>query len=125
MTTSAGGVKVLPFRGTGRGGRVVLLLDVAIGGSGAATYDRQDDPGLTCAKNTTGVYDVTFPKSRAARITGQVMSPLLTVTKIAVTAIDASAGTATVKTLDDAATATEPASGDKLWLEFWLDTQNV
>src|SRR5678816_887368 len=89
MSTTAGAAKVLPFRGTGRGGRVVLQLDVAIGSSGAATYDRQDDPGLTCAKNTTGVYDVTFPKCRAARIHSSVMSGSLTVVDAVVTAIDA------------------------------------
>ncbi len=125
MATTAGAVKVLPLRGVGRGGRVILQLDVAIGAAGAATYDRQDDPGLTCAKNTTGVYDVTFPKCRAARITGGVMSASMTVTDFCVTAIDAALGTATIKTLHDDATATEPASGDKIWLTFTLDSQNV
>lgn len=125
MSTTAGAAKIFPFRGTGRGGRVILNLDVNIGAAGAATYARQDDPGLTCAKNTTGVYDVTFPKCRLARIKGNVMSPLMTVIDVVVTAIDPALGTATIKTTHDDATATEPASGDKIWLEFSLDTQSV
>ncbi len=126
MATTAGAVKTLPFRGTGRGGRVVLLLDVVIGASGAVgSYSRQDDPNLTAVENGTGIYDLTFPKCVKARIKGAVYSPLLSVVDVVCTALDAGAGTATVKVLHDDATATEPASGDILWLEFMLDTQNV
>lgn len=126
MSTTAGAAKVLPFRGTGRGGRVILNLDVVIGTSGAVgSYSRQDDPDLTAVENGTGIYDLTFPACVDARIKCGVYSPLLTIVDAVCTAIDAGAGTATIKVLHDDATATEPASGDVLWLEFSLDSQNV
>jgi hypothetical protein len=98
---------------------------VSIGASGAATYTSgdSDDPGFTCAKNTTGIYDLTYPKGKRAWIHVSLQSASLTVVGCVTTARDANAGTATIKTLagTNAAVATEPASGDKLMIEITVE----
>lgn len=102
---------------------VSLHARVAIGASGAATTSRNPDSDFTCAKNGTGTYDLTFPASKNAWINLVLYSPALTVVTWVVTALDASAGTATIKTLagTNAAAATEPASGDNLYFTIDLE----
>jgi hypothetical protein len=104
-------------------GVVVFRERVAIGTSGAATQAATvngspgyDDPGFTCTKNGTGTYDLTYPKGRRVWIQLSLYSPSSTVVGWVITAMDATAGTATIKTLagTNAAAATEPASGDLL-----------
>jgi hypothetical protein len=119
MATILGNVPASAVLACGLNTRV-SRCKVAIGASGAATADA--DLGWTVVKSTTGVYTVTFPTSastaRAILKCGVDLSAALTVTKVVPTAISYTSGTATVKTLDDAATATEPASGDSFWLEL-------
>jgi hypothetical protein len=100
---------------------------VAIGASGAASQAAcvqndcgYDDPAFTCTKNGTGTYDLTFPKGKRAFVNLALYSPSLTVVTWAITALSASAGTATVKTLagTNAAAATEPASGNILYFDI-------
>lgn len=102
------------------GGRAGGAMDVSIGASGAATVDYADHSSFAIVKNTTGVYDMTFPISKRTRLVCNLISPSLTVTHYALTAFDASLGTATIKTLKNDAAA-EPASGDKLQFLFEFD----
>lgn len=106
---------------------VRFKADIAIGASGAASQAASvngdtgyDDNGITVTKNNTGIYDVTFPKGRRAFPKFTLYSPLLTVVGVVVTAMDATAGTMTFKTLagTNAAAATEPASGDRVLLDL-------
>jgi len=96
---------------------------VDIGASGAATVT--SNCGITCVKNTTGVYDVTFSPFPAqstshAYISLRVLkSAAVTVANAVCLAYDLSAGTAQFKTsLNTAGTGVEPASGDQLLIEI-------
>lgn len=82
-----------------------------------------DDPGITVTKNTTGIYDITYPKGKQVWLTAELYSPSKTVVGHVWTAIDANAGTATLKTLagTNAAADTEPASGDKIRLTIEVE----
>lgn len=103
---------------------------VAIGASGAASAATAttskpsslgyDTNGFSCTKNGTGTYDLVFPKCRRAFIQVTLYSPAKTVVGCVVTALDAAAGTATIKTLagTNAAADTEPASGDALFISI-------
>lgn len=94
---------------------------VAIGASGAATVT---GTGITCVKNTTGVYDVTFPAMAATsgvpftlRV-WIVQSAAVTVANAVIKAVSFTAGTAQFTTsLNTAGTPVEPASGDILAIE--------
>jgi hypothetical protein len=96
---------------------------VDIGASGAATVTT--NCGITCVKNTTGVYDVTFPPFPAqatshAYIGMRILkSAATTVAQAGCLAYDLAAGTAQFKTaLNTAGTGVEPASGDQLLIEI-------
>ena len=108
---------------------VKLLVQVNIGASGAATVVGTNQ--ITCAKNTTGIYDCTFPVMTAQATSlgflkaGVVKSAAKTVTKAIVTALDLSAGTATFTTAASAGTAAEPANGDILWIEVHGDRSGI
>ena len=106
---------------------VIFRANVAIGASGAASPastvngdQGYDDNAITVTKNTTGVYDVTFPKGRRVFVSITLYSPLKTVVTSVVTAKSATAGTLTFKTLagTNASAETEPASGDELFLSI-------
>lgn len=97
---------------------------VDIGASGAATMSAPDPGILTCAKNTTGVYDVTFsPIMAQATSKAFVRATILksaapTVSRCITLAYDLSAGTWQFSTsLNAGATPVEPASGDQILLE--------
>lgn len=99
---------------------VSWTAEVPIGASGATGTLVFAPNGLAIAKNATGVYDVTgMPLTPAGkgRFRFGVYSPLLTVDNAVVTAYSGTAGTATIKTTL-AGVATEPASGDKIWIYF-------
>lgn len=93
---------------------------VDIGASGAATVRTGSCPGWTCAKNATGVYDITYPPCPAAGAAGFIgriqKSATPTVAMCTALALDTAAGTAQVKTaLATPGTGVEPASGDVLF----------
>lgn len=100
---------------------VTFRAYVAIGASGAATTSNGNATYITCVKNTTGVYDVTFPVFAASATSlatikvNVVLSATPTVSQATVVAFSPTAGTAQFKTaLNAAATGVEPASGDAL-----------
>ena len=97
---------------------------VDIGASGAATLTT-DGGILTCTKNTTGVYDVTFdPIQTQATSLAFVRAKVLksaapTVGNAITLAYSLSAGTWQFTTNGNAiATPVEPASGDQILLEI-------
>jgi hypothetical protein len=100
---------------------------VAIGSTGAPTQGATvngdpgyDDPAITVTRTSQGLYALTYPKGRRAFIRIGLYSPLLTVVGSVVTALSASAGTASFTTLagSNAAAVTDPASGDVLYLDI-------
>jgi hypothetical protein len=101
---------------------------VAIGASGAATVTQATDAAggtITCVKNTTGIYDVTFPKLDAVATSVPlirvwvVLSTATTVAQAFCKAYSPTAGTAQfVTALNAAGTPVEPASGDILAIEI-------
>ena len=94
--------------------------EVPIGASGATGTLAFQPNGMAVAKSDTGVYAVTgMPICPAGkgRITFGLYSPTPTVGGAVVTVVDFTAGTMTFETLVGV-TATEPASGDKIWIHF-------
>lgn len=106
---------------------ICLRAYVAIGASGAATVS-QNGGGvgpITVVKNTTGVYDVTFPVFAAATTSlfginaHSIFSAAATVARAYVKAQAPTSGTAQIVTyLNTAGTPVEPASGDSFILEI-------
>lgn len=100
---------------------------VAIGASGAATVSTVADAAggtITCVKNTTGVYDVTFPVLAAVAtsvpsIRADILqSAATTVAKCYPKAFAPTSGTAQIITfLNTAGTPVEPANGDSFFIE--------
>jgi hypothetical protein len=111
--------------------QVVYRATVDIGAAGAASFGAssgvakggKDDPGITATLNGTGTYDLTYPKGKNVWIHATLKSAALTVVGVVVTAVSATAGTATIKTLagTNAAVATNPANGDAIMLEIAVE----
>jgi hypothetical protein len=104
-----------PFRRT-------WSAEIPIGASGATGTILQAPPAFAAAKNGTGVYDCTnLPPWIASKGKGRfrfgIYSPALTVFAAVVTAYNATNGTMTFKAVS-AGGATEPASGDIIWVYF-------
>lgn len=107
---------------------VVRRAYVAIGASGAATVTQVADAAggtITCVKNTTGIYDVTFPIQAAVATSvpilkvGVMLSAAATVAGSYIKAYSPTAGTAQIVTyLNTAGTPVEPANGDLLFIEL-------
>lgn len=101
---------------------------IAIGASGAATVTQSNDAAggtITVVKNTTGVYDVTFPVLDAVATSiptirvWVVLSAATTVAQAFCKAYAPTSGTAQfVTALNAAGTPVEPANGDILALEI-------
>jgi hypothetical protein len=96
---------------------------IVIGASGATGGTGEDlAVGWTVKKNTTGVYDVTFPPAVAMIIVGVFVQYSATPTVggiLGSAAVDQTGGTWQFKTYANAiGTPVEPASGDVLILEF-------
>ncbi len=107
-------------------GLVVLDLKIAIGASGAVSSVK--GYGASCAKNTTGVYDLTLDRGYARIISfdgsclaasGALNHPVLKA--------DYTAGSTTLQfqTCVQAGTATEPASGDFILLTIVFDADGL
>jgi len=107
---------------------IIRRAYVAIGASGAATVTQTTDASggtITCVKNTTGIYDITFPVLAAVATSiptirvWVVLSTATTVSQAFCKAFSPTAGTAqAVTALNAAGTPVEPASGDILAIEI-------
>lgn len=96
------------------------VCEVPIGASGATGTLVNAPNRMTVAKNGTGVYDVAvMPITPAGkgRFSFGLYSPAGTVGSAFVTAYDGAAGTMSFTTAVGV-TATEPASGDKIWIFY-------
>lgn len=94
--------------------------EIPIGASGATGTLVGQPNGMAVAKSNTGIYAVTgmpICPAGAGVITYGIYSPTPTVGCAVTAAVDFTAGTATIKTCVGV-TATEPASGDKIWMKF-------
>lgn len=100
----------------------IATAEVDIGATGAPTIaSGNGDPGISISRSGTGVYAVTFPKSRRATL--QVVPLMATPDDVVVTIDDdfsASAGTCTFTHFSAAGSAADPANGDRLFLVFHL-----
>jgi hypothetical protein len=127
MTTIAGNIAAqYPVKGAPpKGDRLQLSLDVSIGASGAIGTLTADDPGITATKNGgTGDYTFGFPTAPKGRIGAiYVVSAAGTIKGLGVVSFDPTAGTLNMVTHNGGGTATNPASGDVIHVELWLDTR--
>jgi len=99
---------------------VKWTCEVPIGASGATGTLVGGPNGIAVAKSDTGIYAVTgMPITPAGkgRFTFGIYSPTPTVGGAVVQAYDGTAGTMTFATCVGV-TATEPASGNKIWIFF-------
>jgi hypothetical protein len=105
-------------------GLVISLAKLVIAGSGAvdATNTTVEDPAFTFTLSATGVYTMTFPKAQKGDLAFGIYSPTPTIGGVVVSAIDWTAGTATIKTIVGV-TPTQPASGDYIWVRFTALTE--
>lgn len=99
-----------------------LIVDV--GAANALTLSG-DTLALGCTRTGVGTFALTFPacvdytKSGAILDADIQLSPTPTVAGCIITAIDFSAGTATLKTfLATPGTPVDPANGDRFWFEL-------
>lgn len=109
---------------------VHALATVSIGASGAPTIATGTGSLITISRSSAGVYLITLGKKYAGLIGAKVMffaasepaAPIVCVTADAVS----SAGTLTIKCLAvDGTTATDPASGEKMYLDIVLQNSSV
>ena len=93
---------------------------VDIGATGAPTVSRSPDAAFTVTRSAAGTYAITYPKGRRAWVEVSFLSAAKTVTNWLLTAIDATAGTAIIKTLVGM-TDTDPASGNKVFITIHVE----
>lgn len=117
-----------------------LWAKIAIGATGAPTLDAVNSKGIrSITRTSAGLYVVTlglnganantdiynrifFVKHKFLLASGTPAAPLMFVKAQAV----ATAGTVTIQfTAVNGTSATDPASGEELWLEFALKTSNA
>ncbi|MEI9950806.1 MAG: hypothetical protein WDO74_17955 [Pseudomonadota bacterium] len=124
MTTNAGEIaNTYPLK-SGRRDRIQLHADIPIGGSGVVGTVVVDDPAITAAHGTAGQYTFTYPKAPSGRVLSIVLqSPASTVKTAWVTAFSPTAGTGTIVIGNGGGTATDPASGDVVYLTLELETR--
>jgi len=97
---------------------------LVVGSSGAVgSSSSYDHPDITITSNGTGLYDLTYPPSVDATISGHIYSAGATITEWIITAKSATAGTATIR-LSKGGTAAQPASGDEVTLYLDLKTES-
>lgn len=104
---------------------VHMHLEADIGASGAITVDSTEtDSGVSVSKNTTGVYDITYPACLNASIVAQLLptgTPDLA--QFVLAAKSATAGTAQVQHVAAGGSVANPANGDKLIVDLWLNAK--
>lgn len=105
-------------------GTVDLDLKITIGASGAVSaVSGYGQDGV--AKNNTGIYDVTLDRGYNALrcLVGSVQTANTTAASLEVRPVAYTAGSTTLefRTIVDAGTATEPASGDVIFLHVVFD----
>ena len=116
---SANAADVYKFPGLDASPSVVhMTCGVTFGVTSVASTD-PDDPGITFTRTGVGTYTLAYPACPRARIGMQIQSAALTVVTSNITAKTTTSGTATVKTLNNAGAATDPATGDAL--DIWID----
>jgi hypothetical protein len=91
---------------------------VTFGATSSVASQDAPDPGIVATASTTGTFTLTFPKCTKGVLRGNLYSPSLTVVSVIVTAVDYTAGTATIKTVAYGGAAADPGTGDVLYLSF-------
>lgn len=95
---------------------VTCWAHVDIGATGAPTLSSSlSDPNISIVRNSTGNYTVTFPAVPARAFPSiAIVTASPTIISNAITAFSPTAGTLTFVCHNEAATATDPASGDDI-----------
>jgi len=119
MTLTLGDHPAHPARAVGQDVRV-CWAHVDIGASGAPTLSSAlSDPGISIVRDSAGTYTVTFPAVPARAFPSiAVVSATPTIISTAITVFSPSTGTLTFETHNEAAAATDPASGDDILIRI-------
>ncbi len=117
MTINLADAPSVPYQAGAVGQEQVLCAGTfTIGAAGAISSSVVDDPALTLgADSGTGIHALTYPLCVSCKIKVQLVSASLTVSEATVTAISATAGTATIK-LTKAGTGAQAASGNIIYV---------
>lgn len=96
----------------------LVLSAVATFTNGTGTATVTGDPGIGLGDGGVGIFTLTYPALADAivQVHVSVYSPADTITKCWLSAIDGTAGTATLNTAATAGTQADPASGDRLYI---------
>jgi hypothetical protein len=122
MTDVSGNVSSYPAK-SARRERTSFAAVITIGAAGAVGAQDVDDPGMVLTKNGgTGDYTLAFPLAPRGFIRAlYVVSAAGTIKGVGVISFDPTAGALNFITHAGEATATNPASGDKVHVELGLD----
>lgn len=118
MTVKLGDVAKKPARHIQKEQRV-CRMSILCNGSGGVTSVTADDP--VCAAvdgGANGDLDITFPAFPSGQVFGQVYSPANTVGYFHLSALDITAGTATIITGKNT-TNTDPANLDRIYIQIY------
>ena len=88
---------------------------ITYGASGAPT-NAADHPSISTTRNSAGNYALKYPPCADMDMEFTLISPSLTVANIVITALNTTAGTATIVITNAAGSATDPASDDVIHL---------
>ena len=93
---------------------------VNIGATGAPTVAYKDAPCTSVTRTGTGAYTLTFPKGKYGIVAVTLVSPAGTVRNayLLTVGMSGATGVSTITTVNAAGAATDPASGDVMYLEF-------
>jgi len=121
--THAAEVRKAPFQSGGRP-RVHLWARFTVGAAGAVTLDATfSDPNIALGAFSTGAAALTFPIAPKGTVKATIRPAALANDQVIyVTALDATAGTATLTVADDGS-AEDPADGAVIDVEIVLETR--
>ena len=120
MANTLGDYQAWPVMALGANRRKSICI-IPIGATGAVgTLDA--DQGWTVTRTSAGLYALVFPivssNARAVLKAGILLSTATTIDRVIVTAYAPTSGTASITCVTGSDTATDPANGDKLWVEL-------
>lgn len=116
-------LRKVPFRSAGRP-RVHMWARFTVGGSGAVTNDTAfSDQGIALGNFSSGVAALTFPGGTRGLVRVTYMPvAVANDNHVMVTALDITAGTATLTCHDDG-TPEDPTSGSVVYVEIVAETR--
>jgi hypothetical protein len=105
--------------------RIEFEMSFLVGAAGAVGTITSDDPGVTVAHGSAGVYNLTFPAGADAngQLDGSPVSAAGTVTGFSINAFAPNLGTAQITCRASGGAATDPANGDRVMIQIFMNAR--